>query len=103
MKEFDLNKYTSNGSKVYILEVDLEYSKELHKLHDYPLASDKVEIKIEILSSYQLKIADFYNFAIGRVKKFVPNFFDKEKYVLHYENLQLYLRLGLELKKYIVY
>ena len=27
----------------------------------------------------------------------VPNFFDKEKYVLHYENLELYLRL--EIKK----
>ena len=29
------------------------------------------------------------------LKKTVPNFFGKEKYVLHYENLQLYLRLGL--------
>ena len=29
----------------------------------------------------------------------MPNFFDKEKYVLHYENLQLCLRLGLKLKK----
>ena len=28
----------------------------------------------------------------------MPNFFDKEKYVSHYENLQLYLRLGLKLK-----
>ena len=29
----------------------------------------------------------------------MPNFFDKEKYAIHYENLQLYLRLGLKLKK----
>ena len=28
-KEFDLNKYTSNSSKGCVLEVDLEYSKEL--------------------------------------------------------------------------
>ena len=27
------------------------------------------------------------------------NFFDKEKYVLYYENLQMYSRLGLKLKK----
>ena len=29
----------------------------------------------------------------------MPNFFDKENYVLHYENLHLYLRLGLKLTK----
>ena len=32
-KEFDLNKYTSNSSKACILEVDLEYRKELRELH----------------------------------------------------------------------
>ena len=29
----------------------------------------------------------------------MPNFFDKEKYVLHYGNLQLYLRLEVKLKE----
>ena len=43
--------------------------------------------------SYQLNIADFYNISINNAKKLVLNFFDKEMYVLHYENLQLYLRL----------
>ena len=33
-KEFDLNKYTSNSSKVCVLEVDLEYPKELRELHN---------------------------------------------------------------------
>ena len=52
------------------LEVDLEYPKELRELHnDYPLAPDKIEIKREILSEYQLKIADLYNILIGNVKK----------------------------------
>ena len=42
-KEFDLNKYTSNSSKGCVLEVDLEYPKELQELHnDYPLAPDKI-------------------------------------------------------------
>ena len=50
------------------------------------------------MPNYQLKIADIYNIPIGTVKKLVPNFFDKENYVLHYENLQLYLRLGLKPK-----
>ena len=48
-------------------------------------------------------IADFYKIPIGNVKTLAPNFFDKEKYMLRYENLQLYLRLGLNLKKYIEY
>ena len=29
----------------------------------------------------------------------MPNFFDVKKYVIHYKNLQLYMRLGLKLKK----
>ena len=52
-----------------------------------------------MLSEYQLKIPDLYNIPIGDVKKLAPNFQDKEKYVLYYNNLQLYLRLRLELKK----
>ena len=91
---FDLNKYTSNSSKGCVLEVDREYPKELRQLqNDYPLALDKIEIKREVLSDYQLKIPDLYNIPISNVKKLAPNFFDKEKNVIHYENLQLYLGL----------
>ena len=103
-KECELNKYTNNRSKGCVLEVDLEHHKELQELHnDYPLAPDKIEIKREMLSEYQLKIADLYNIPISNVKKLVPNIFDNEKYVIHYEILPLYLRLGLKLKEYIVY
>ena len=58
-----------------LLEVNLEYPKQLHELNnDCPLAPDKVEIKKQMLSYYQLKIADFYNIPIGNVKKFELNF-----------------------------
>ena len=53
-----------------------------------------------MLSGYQLKIADLYNIPIGDLKKLVPNFFGKEQCVLHYGNLQLYLRLNVKLKKH---
>ena len=77
IKEFDMCRYTRNSSKGCILEVGLEYPKELRELHnDYPLAPDTIEIKKEMLSSYQLKIADLYNIPIGNVKNMVPNFFD---------------------------
>ena len=91
-KEFDLNKYTSNSSKGCVLEIDLKYSKELRELHNgYHLAADKITIKREILYNYQLKIAEFYNIPTGIVKKMVPNFFDKDKCVIYYKILQLYL------------
>ena len=56
-----------------------------------------------MLSKHQLKIAYFCNIPIGNVDIWVPYFFYKEMYVLHYRNLQLYLRLGLKLKKYTVW
>ena len=55
------------------------------------------------MSEYQLKIADLYNTPIDNVKKLMPNFFDKEKYVLHHKKLQPHSRLGLKLQKYIAY
>ena len=52
-----------------------------------------------MLSKYQLDIAFLSNIPISNAKKLVPNLFDEEKYVIHYENVQLYLRLVLKLKK----
>ena len=67
--QFDLNKYTSNSSKEFVLDVDLEYLKELWQLHnDYPLAPDKIEIRRQMLFEYKLKIVDLYNVPIGNVK-----------------------------------
>ena len=63
------------------------------------LAPDKIEIKREMLSLYQLKIADLYNISIANVQNLVPNSFDKEKYMTYYQNLQRYLRLSLKFKK----
>ena len=68
-EESEVNKYTSNSAKGCALEVDLEYLKDLHELHnDYLLASDKREIKREILSNYQLKSADFTIFLLLLLK-----------------------------------
>ena len=73
-----MDKYTSNSSKGCVLEVDLGYTKESHELHnDFSLAPDKIEIKREMLSEYQLKFANLYNIPIGNINKLVPNFFDK--------------------------
>ena len=49
-----------------------------------------------MLFRHQLKISEFYKFSTSIVKKLVSDFFNKEKYVFHYEKLQFCL--GLELK-----
>ena len=83
-----------------VLEVDLDYSKELHEVHNiYPLAPDKLKIKRKMLSDCQLNITDDYNIYNGNDKKLVPIFFDKEKYVLHYKDLQLYISVGFKIKE----
>ena len=72
-KEFDMNKYNSNSSKGCAIEVDLEYPKELCELHNNdPFAADKIEIKKETFSKYQLVISNFYNNPFGYGKKLVP-------------------------------
>ncbi len=67
-------------SELCILEVDLKYPKELHDPHnEYPLAAERLWV--------------------NKVEKLIPNLNDKTKYVLHHENLKMYLRMGLELTK----
>ena len=96
----DLGKYNEQSKKGLILEVDLEYPNELHDIHnDYPLAPEKVKVTENMLSNYCKKIADKYNISTGLVHKLIPTLSKKEKYVLHYRNLQLYTSLGLKLTK----
>ena len=54
--EEDIINY-KNGSMGYILEVDVEYPKELHDLHnDYPLAPEVKNVKANMLSDKQVEI-----------------------------------------------
>ena len=100
IKGLNLNQYKEDSEKGLILEVDLEYPKELHNLHnDYPLAPEKIKVTKDMLSDYSQKIAEKFKISTGLVHKLIPTLGKKEKYVLHYRNLQLYLDLGLKLTK----
>ena len=62
------------------MEVDLEYPKELHDLHnDYPLAPETV--------------------TANDTPKLIPNLGNKKKYVLHHKTLQQYLKYGMKVAK----
>ena len=67
--------------------------------NDYPVCPEKVKVSKNMLSAYCKKIAEKYNISIGLVSKLIPTLRDKKEYVLHYRNLQLYLYLGLKIKK----
>ena len=100
LNKIGLAKYTEDSKHGLILEVDLEYPHSLHDLdNDHSLAAEKISVSKYMLSSYCETIRQKYNITIGQVKKLIATLSNREKYVLHYRNLQLYLDLGLKLKK----
>ena len=100
INKINLAQYNEDSNKGLLIEVDLEYPKELHDLHnDYPLAAERVCVNKDMLSKYCKKIATKYNISTGLVHKLIPTLSNKQKYVLHYRNLQLYIDLGLKVNK----
>ena len=54
IENVDIENYNVDGDKGCFVEVDLEYPKELHDLHnDYPLAPESRSIHYNELSKYQ--------------------------------------------------
>ena len=101
--EDDIINY-DNGRTGFILEVDLEYPKELHDLHnDYPLAPEVMNVKSNMLSEKQVEIYKLINGSKEpkdeKTKKLILNLNDKSKYVVHIRTLRFYLKHGLKLKK----
>ncbi|EZA49298.1 hypothetical protein X777_12383 [Ooceraea biroi] len=82
VSDFDMNSIAPDSSTGYILEVDLEYPQHLHDAHtDLPFCPtrDKPPGK--------------------RQDKLLATLYDKERYVIHYRNLQQYTRHGLRIIK----
>ena len=64
-----------------------------------PLSPERLAVTNDILSNCCKRIADKFEIKVGDVKKLIPNLGNKNKYVLHYRNIQLYLSLGMRLTK----
>ncbi|XP_071085832.1 uncharacterized protein [Haliotis cracherodii] len=119
----DVTQVLDNAQEGYILEVDLDYPKELHDHHnDYPLAPESIGVTDDMLSPFAMnlkrKLEDDLRENkdknkenrpaekqsectkdIKAVQKLIPNLQPKQKYVLHYRNLKFYLSLGMKLSK----
>ena len=82
-----IKKQQDEQDEGYIVEVDLEYPKELHDKHDtFPLAPEHLDIKREMLSSYQKELAEELRIKVGG-EKLCLTLDDKKKYICHYRNL----------------
>jgi hypothetical protein len=103
--KFNMNQIQDDSNIGYLLEVDLEYPKELHDLHnDYPLAPESMTIANHYLSEKQIERQKYINKEMNKsssndIQKLAPNLYDKTKYVVHYKNLKYYIEKGLVLKK----
>ena len=75
-----IKNYNKDSDKGYILEVDVEYPKNLHDLHsDLPFLPEGMKI--------------------DKCNKVVCNLHDKKSYVIHIRSLKQALNHGLILKK----
>ena len=84
----------------WILEVYLEYPAELHEEHNsYPLAPEKKVVKKEWMSDYQKSLINDLELKPPDSEKLLLTLEDKKNYVVHYRNLQFYLKQGMKLKR----
>ena len=98
--EEQIMKMKWNAKKGWILEVDLEYPEELYDAHNgYPLAPEKRETEPWKMSEYQQRLMADLGLEPPKTEKLVLTLEDKEKYIVHYKNLQFYLSQGMRLKK----
>ena len=98
--EEEIMKKKENANNGWILEVDLEYPAELHEQHNsYPLAPEKKVEKKECMSDYQKRLMKELELKPPDSKKLLLTLENKSNYVVHYRNLQFYLKQGMKLKR----
>ena len=81
-----------------LIECDLKYTKKCrNKTYKYPLAPEKMKIKKEELSDYQLNLLG--DKPLGNEEKLFLTLRDKNKYIIHNSILKKYIKLGIKVTK----
>ncbi|XP_041361771.1 uncharacterized protein LOC121377749 [Gigantopelta aegis] len=99
--DIDWTVLDTEGELGYILEVDLQYPRELHAKHaSFPLAPVHDNIPAVEFSPYCKQLLEQFDLNLNKPsgKKLFCTLKDKNNYVIHFATLKLYLKLGLELK-----
>ena len=96
--------WKEKDDNAYILEMDLEYPKEIHDEHiDYPLAPENMNVEEKSLSDHQRELhRHYYNGKQPKDEKqpkLILNQKNKTKYVVHIKALQFYLGKAMKLTK----
>ena len=79
IQKLNINVCREDRKKGTILEVDLEYPKDLHDRHnDYPLAAEKMRVSKDMLSPYCQDIQKQFGISIGQVSKLIPTLSSKK-------------------------
>ena len=72
INSLDLHSIRPDSKQGYILEVDLEYPKELHDSHDaFPLAPESLIVPKEWMSPYELELLG--KCSADKVPKLIPH------------------------------
>ena len=87
-----IKRLEPEGEVGCIIQCSLEYPVALHDYHsDYPLAPIKKSIPYGMLSPVARMICDKHKLKrTTNVEKLLATVEDKDFYILHYRNLQLY-------------
>lgn len=84
----------------YTTQVDLSYPEHLFESHkDQPLAPENITITRDMLPPYVVDLMTQNGQKFTEQTRLAPNFYDKERMVLHVLNLKFYMEQGLELTK----
>jgi hypothetical protein len=101
LKDFDVLSVPDDGDIGYFVEVDLQYPRSLHNIHnEFPLAPEKLDIPSSEWSAHTKHLASQLGMTHKSTGlKLMLTLRDKHRYTLHYVTLKLYLALGLKVTR----